>query len=98
MDSSTTFECQALEGAVSGPLALAKLTGSRAFERFTGNQIAKLFLMRPDAYDNTERISLVSSFGATLFLGRYAAIDISDGSGMNLLDIRSKDWSDLCLN
>ena len=38
MDSSTSDECQALEEAVGGPLALAEVTGSRAYERFTGNQ------------------------------------------------------------
>jgi hypothetical protein len=27
---------------VGGPEALAKLTGSKAYERFTGNQIAKV--------------------------------------------------------
>lgn len=97
MDSSTKLQCNALEEAVGGAMALAQLTGSRAFERFTGNQIAKFFQSRPGTYDMTERISLVSSFGATLFLGQYAAIDLSDGSGMNLLDIHTKDWSDICL-
>ncbi len=38
MDSSTTEECRALEASVGGPLALAEITGSRAYERFTGNQ------------------------------------------------------------
>jgi len=44
-----------------------------------------------------QRISLVSSFACSLFLGRYAPIDWSDGSGMNLLDIHSKTWSPECL-
>lgn len=98
MDSSTEAQCRNLEGAVGGAQKLADITGSRGFERFTGNQIAKIWQTRRDAYANTERISLVSSFGATLFLGRYAPIDFSDGSGMNLLDIRTHCWDRACLD
>ncbi|XP_029934607.1 xylulose kinase isoform X2 [Myripristis murdjan] len=97
MDSSSAPQCRALQAAAGGAARLAQLTGSRAYERFTGNQIAKLFQTRPDQYHNTERISLVSSFAASLFLGDYAAIDYSDGSGMNLLDIRTRNWSEICL-
>jgi len=59
MDSSSAAECAALEAAVGGPDALARLTGSRAYERFTGPQIAKLVRIDPAAYAATERISLV---------------------------------------
>jgi len=44
-----------------------------------------------------QQISLVSSFGASLMLGAYAPIDESDGSGMNLMDLRSRKWSPTCL-
>lgn len=94
MDSSTTEQCRIFEEAVGGPQKLAEITGSRAYERFSGPQIAKIASQRPDAYASTERISLVSSFAASLFLGDFAPIDLSDGSGTNLLDIRTKDWSD----
>ncbi|XKL59126.1 hypothetical protein PGB90_000142 [Kerria lacca] len=97
MDSSTTEYCRKLESAVGGSEELAKITGSVAYERFSGPQIAKIAHTKKIAYDNTERISLVSSFGASLFLGKYAPIDFSDGSGMNLLDIRKKCWNSKCL-
>lgn len=97
MDSSSSQQCEDLERAAGGALQLAKITGSRAYERFTGNQISKLLASSKTEFDDTERISLVSSFAASLFLGRYASIDLSDGSGMNLLDIKTKTWSEVCL-
>ncbi|KAG8036989.1 hypothetical protein G9C98_004311 [Cotesia typhae] len=97
MDSSTSAECEILEQTVGGPQNLAQITGSKAYERFSGPQIAKIWRTRPDAYANTERISLISSFVASLLVGNYAPIDYSDGSGMNLLDIRTKDWNDQLL-
>ncbi|KAM6170343.1 xylulose kinase isoform 2-T2 [Rhynchocyon petersi] len=98
MDSSTTAQCRQLEATMGGAQALSHLTGSRAYERFTGNQIAKIYQQNPEAYSQTERISLVSSFSASLFLGSYSPIDYSDGSGMNLLQIHDKVWSQPCLN
>nr|XP_026498516.1 xylulose kinase [Vanessa tameamea] len=97
MDSSTTADCRALEEALGGPEELAKITGSRAYERFTGVQIRKMYRTRPRAYHAADRISLVSSFACSLFVGRIAPIDFSDGSGMNLLDIHSRKWCELAL-
>ncbi|XP_068593208.1 xylulose kinase isoform X2 [Cebidichthys violaceus] len=98
MDSSSRQQCEDLQTAAGGAVRLAEMTGSRAYERFTGNQISKLRQTRPEEFKNTERISLVSSFAASLFLGGYASIDYSDGSGMNLLDIRTRNWSEICLD
>ncbi|RXN14860.1 xylulose kinase isoform X1 [Labeo rohita] len=98
MDSSTSDQCQYLEEAVGGAQRLADITGSRAYERFTGNQISKICRSKPNEFSETERISLISSFASSLFLGDYASIDYSDGSGMNLMDIFEKRWSQVCLD
>ncbi|KAL1944885.1 hypothetical protein VTO73DRAFT_2505 [Trametes versicolor] len=96
-DSSTTRECRELEDAVGGAQALADLTGSRAYERFTGTQIAKIRRTDPEAYHATARVSLVSSFMPSLFLGSIAPIEVSDASGMNLMNVLTCEWDDRLL-
>jgi xylulokinase len=95
MDSSTGAQCKALEAEIGGAEALAALTGSRAYERFTGNQVAKLAAQDGGAaYADTERVSLISSFMPSLLMGAYCPIDLSDAGGMNMLDLHEQDWSE----
>jgi len=58
-------------------------------QRFTGPQILRFRTKHPEEYQQTSRISLVSSFLASIFLGKTAPIDISDVCGINLWDIKS---------
>ncbi|KAK7056399.1 hypothetical protein VNI00_002953 [Paramarasmius palmivorus] len=97
-DSSTTRECHEIEEAIGGPQALADISGSRAYHRFTGTQIARIRRLFPEVYAATSRISLVSSFIPSLFLGEIAPIEISDASGMNLMDVLTCKWDDRLLN
>lgn len=97
MDSSTTAECNQITECMGSAQKLANITGSRAYERFTGPQIKHLFKHQPLIYENTERISLISSFLASILIGRYAPIDYSDASGMNILDIHSLKWNQTLL-
>ena len=92
MDSSTSEECAEITAAVGGPEVLSRHTGSRAFERFTGPQIRKFAKRDAAGYDATDRVHLVSSFMASLLIGRHAPIDPGDGSGMNLMDLSASQW------
>ena len=93
MDSSTAKECAEIRKKLDGIKYTASRTGSDTFERFTGPQIRKFYKTEPKAYANTVGIALVSSFMASLLAGKIAPIDFGDGAGMNLMDIRRKNWN-----
>jgi xylulokinase len=92
MDTSTREECLEITDALGGAGILAQRTGSRAFERFTGPQIRKFMETEPHAYAETARVHLVSSFLASRLIGGDAPLDPGDASGMNLMDLATRDW------
>ncbi len=92
MDVSAVEECREITASMGGAERLARLTGSRAFERFTGPQIRKFFKHDPAGYDATDRVHMVSSFMASLLAGRHAELDPGDASGMNLMDLATNQW------
>ncbi|KAF2203125.1 xylulose kinase [Delitschia confertaspora ATCC 74209] len=93
-DASTQKECDGFDAALRDPKNLAEVTGSSAHHRFSGPQILRFRQKYPDAYKATSRISLVSSFFASIFLGRVAPMDISDVCGANLWDIKNGRWQE----
>jgi xylulokinase len=97
MDESTSEQCAAIEAALGGAEATRRLTGSRAYERFTGPQIRRFHETQPDDYARTDRIHLVSSYLASLLTGQHAPIDAGDGSGMTLMDLAAGCWSEAAL-
>ncbi|HEY2810174.1 MAG TPA: FGGY family carbohydrate kinase [Rhabdochlamydiaceae bacterium] len=92
MDASTEKECEEIRSALGGMRAVIEATGSNTFERFTAAQIRKFYKTERENYNKTHSIALVSSFFASLLSGEIAPIDYGDGSGMNLMDIRKKEW------
>lgn len=50
----------------------------------------KFFELNEIKFNQTIEISLVSSFLASIFIGKFAPIDFSDASGMNLFNIKTK--------
>jgi xylulokinase len=93
MDTSTSAECAGIESAVGGPGALARLTGSRAFERFTGPQIRRFASSDEGGYARTDRVALVSSYMASLLAGCHAPTEPGDAAGMHLMDIATREWA-----
>jgi xylulokinase len=93
MDSSTAKECMEIRKKLGGIKFTASRTGSDTFERFTGPQIRKFAKTEAKAYAQTAHIALVSSYMASLLAGKIAPIDFGDGAGMNLMDIRRKNWN-----
>lgn len=92
-DASTQAECEAFDRVFPGGRdELAAVTGSSAHHRFSGPQILRWRKEDPKAYEQTSHISLISSFLASIFLGKVAPIDLADVTGMNLWDIRAGDW------
>ncbi|KAG0651846.1 putative D-xylulose kinase A [Hyphodiscus hymeniophilus] len=93
-DASTQKECDSFDAELGSAEKLAEATGSKAHHRFTGPQIMRFHRLRPEVYRETSRINLVSSFLASIFLGKIAESDISDVCGMNLWDIKAGAWSE----
>ncbi len=98
MDSSTTMQCNEIRRKLGGLKSTIEILGSNTFERFSGPQIRKFYVEQPNKYNKTSKIHLVSSFLASLLLGRDAPIDHGDGAGMNLMNIKTKEWDARALN
>lgn len=96
-DHSTGKELEDFE-KTKGVEELAADTGSRAHYRFTGLQIRKLATRgNPEAYAKTWRISLVSSFLASVLMGKVAPLEEADACGMNLYNIKEDRYDDQLL-
>ncbi|MHA1147664.1 MAG: xylulokinase [Promethearchaeota archaeon] len=98
MDSSTSKQCNEIRNILGGIKETIKITGSNTFERFSGPQIRKFYQEHPKNYDQTVIIHLVSSFMASILIGKNAPIDHGDGAGMNLMNINTKEWDKRALN
>ena len=98
MDTSTGAECREIADAAGGNSEVCRRSGSVAVERFSGPQIRRFFKTEPEAYEKTGCIHLVSSFLASVLVGREAAIDYGDGAGMNLMNLESLAWDPVLLD
>lgn len=92
MDSSTAEDCRAIDAVLGGPGETQRITGSAAYERFTGPQIRRFARREPGAWARTAHVRLVSSFLCSILAGKPAPTDHGDASGMNLMDLGRRAW------
>nr|AFK38859.1 unknown [Lotus japonicus] len=98
MDCSTTKQCREIESACGGSIGACSSHGGRVLMKgLLAPRLRKYLRLSLKFMIALKRISLVSSFMASLLIGAYAAIDHSDGGGMNLMDIKKKTWSKVAL-
>jgi xylulokinase len=97
MDVSTSAECAEITAAAGGAQGVCERSGSLAIERFTGPQIRAFWKRDPQAYGETSRIHLVSSFLCSVLSCTDAPIDTGDGAGMNLMNLAKREWDSVLL-
>jgi len=94
-DGRTTEECREIEATV-GRERLMEITCNPALEGFTAGKIMWVKKHEPENYARCKHILLPKDYIRFMLTGEYAT-EVSDASGMQLLDIEKRQWSvELC--
>ncbi len=91
-DQRTQAECDEIENTI-GLQRLIELTGNRALTGFTAPKILWLRNNEPDNYRKIARVLLPKDYVRLRLTGEHAT-DVSDASGMLLLDVANRTWSE----
>lgn len=91
-DQRTAAECEDIENAV-GKTRLIEITANPALTGFTASKILWVRKNEPENYAKCAHIMLPKDYVGFMLTGNYAT-DVSDASGMQLLDIKNRCWSD----
>lgn len=90
-DGRSQKESQYLNEVI-GEDVLAKYTGNISFAGFTASKILWLKKHEPENFHKIKKLMLPKDYLAYRFTGVHAT-DVSDASGMLLLDVKSRAWS-----
>lgn len=91
-DGRTTAECDEIHQRV-GKERLIELTANPALTGFTAGKILWVRKHEPEIYEKCRHILLPKDYIRLMLTGEYAT-EVSDASGMGLLDIPHRCWSD----
>lgn len=91
-DQRTYAECVEITEKV-GAKRLIEITANPALTGFTASKILWVRNNEPDIYSKISKILLPKDYIRFMLTGEYAT-EVSDASGMQLLDIENRCWSD----
>ena len=91
-DQRTAEECADIEAAV-GRKRLIEITANPALTGFTASKILWVRKHEPEIYAKCRHILLPKDYIRFCLTGEYAT-EVSDASGMQLLDVPGRCWSD----
>ncbi len=91
-DQRTAAECAEIEARV-GLRELIRLTGNRALPGFTAPKLLWLRHREPETYARIAHVLLPKDYVRLRLTGKHAT-DVADASGMLLLDVAHRRWSD----
>ena len=96
-DQRTAEQCAQIEAKAGGREALIGMVANPALTGFTAPKILWLREKEPKVYDKVKRILLPKDYIRLRMTGEYAT-EVSDASGMLLLDVCNRTWSDKLLS
>jgi xylulokinase len=95
-DQRTAEQCAEIESKAGGREALIELVANPALTGFTAPKILWVRQHEPKVYEKTKHILLPKDYIRFRMTGEYAT-EVSDASGMLLLDVAKRAWSDRLL-
>lgn len=95
-DQRTALECEQITSLV-GADKLIEITANPALTGFTASKIMWIKNNEPQNYDRCAKIMLPKDYIRYMLTGEFAT-EVSDASGMQLLDIPSRRWSPYVLD
>ena len=95
-DGRTGRECAQITETIGGDRLIA-ITANPALPGFTAGKILWVRRNEPEIYAQCKHVLLPKDYIRYMLTGVYAT-EASDASGMNLLDVTKRDWSDEMLS
>lgn len=91
-DQRTEKECEEITEII-GKERLIEITANPALTGFTASKIRWVQKHEPEVWAKTAHVLLPKDYVRFMLTGKYAT-EVSDASGMQLLDIKNRCWSD----